>query len=377
MNKFNYLDRYIIQFIFDHLQFREVGILQMVNKNLYKEVKEYQKIQIQKLLKEKYFTYEIRNIILKNIDVYGNYYSNSEILTKYNTKSITYLLKNENKLLNIYKLYYNNNTKEYNYAFYLNTDIQPSFNNRTDILYYGGELLIITCNNIIMRYNFLTSKWIKCYIKSTEKMRISSTMKYVIHDNMLYVLHDYWVDEINTFTPYPLGIITFSSDSVLNKSSFVIDFFDERSRFNQIYWKYALISYENRIWKVGGSDADYKPIKDTYTFNFEIGIWEKEAFKLNNYRENFKLEIIDGILYAIGGDVDSKFSIEKFDNVNRIWVIVTSYNLKYKNLFLHQSKVILTRNSEKSYVYDIKDNIWEDRIINKKNDDFLFRNINI
>jgi hypothetical protein len=354
----------------------------MINKNLYKEVKNYQKLQIQKLLKTKYFNYEIRNIILKNIDIYGNYYSNSEILTKYSNKSMTYLIRNENNMMSLYKIYHNSYTNEYNCSFYLEKNIPPSFNNRLDVLYYGGELLIITCNNIIVRYNFLTSKWKKCYIKSntnTLHNEISSKMKYVVHDDKLYVLYDYWVDEINTFTPHPLGIIIFLDDE-----SFTVDFFDNKSMFSSCFWNYSLISYENKIWKIGGSKSNYKQIKDIYTFNFESGIWEKEAFKLNNYRENFKLmdnfklEIIDGLLYAIGGDIiDSIFSIEKFDNVNRIWVMVTSYKLKYKSIFLCDNKVILITNNEEYYVYDIKNNTWEKILINKKNDDNLFKNINI
>jgi hypothetical protein len=373
----NRLDRYILNTIFDYLELNEIGRLQITNKNLYQNVYEYQKILIEKLLNNKFFTNEVRDIIIKNMDMYGNYHSNSEILGKLNTKSITYLIKNKNPIIQLYKLYYNTFSNEYNYTLNIDTNINTSFHNRTDILYYGGELVVITVNNIIMCYNFLTSKWKKYYIQNSSS-RITSTMKYVIHDNKLYVLYDYLVDEINTFEPYPLGIIIFLDDD-----SFTIDFFDNKSIFNRSFSNYSLISYENKIWKVGGLESNYKQIKDIYTFNFENGIWEKEVFKLNNYREdlklidNFKLEIIDNILYAIGGDIiDSIFSIEKFDNVNRIWVMVTTYKLKYKSLFLHNNKVVLT-NHEGCNVYDIKNNTWNETYINKQDDDILFKSINI
>jgi hypothetical protein len=366
----NRLDKYTLHTIFDYLEFSEVGRLQLVNKNLYQNVNEYQKILIQKLLNNKFFTNEVRDIIIKNIDMYGNYHSNSEILGKLNTKSITYLIKNKNPIIQLHKLYYNTLSNEYNYTLNIDTNINTSFHNRTDILYYGGELVVITVNNIIMRYNFLTSKWKKYYIQDS-RSKITSTMKYVLHNGNIYVLHDYWVNEINTFLPYPIGIIIFSDNN------FSIEFLDNRSAFKESNWNYSLISYENTIWKVGGANANYNPIKDTYTFDFENNKWKREDFNLNKSRQNFKLEIIDSTLYAIGGDSDSKFTIEKFDNINRIWVMVTSNNISKKNnVAIYNDKVIVF-SSEKTYVYDIKNDYWNKTCFYKRDDDFIFKNVNM
>ena len=96
--------------------------------------------------------------------------------------------------------------------------------------------------------------------------------------------------------------------------------------------------------------------------------------KMNRKRINFKLEVINNILYAIGGDINYNdlITIEKYNNIENKWNIITSKNIViYHSYVVLENKIFLFTNDLEEY------NKVNCEIYNTINDTWIKTNINI
>lgn len=380
----NRLDNYILNLIFDYLVNKDNIKLYYLNKIFYSYLSKYQKRKIDYLLKNNYYTNSIKNIIQTNRNRYFNV-SDSEIIENLDIKYNTYLIGIKIKSTNsgsMYKIYYDSYLEEYKYCHLLSTNI-IFFNNFQNIqmLYLGGELIIVM-NNRVKRYNLLTKIWDSTNIISTESYynnlltkisnvsNVTSTnsfynnlyyhnvyynnqyynrilyKKYCIFDNKIFLIHTF-INSEHVYESFPLSYITLDNDLYQCK----IFFLDNNTKLITPRKDHSMVSFENKLWIAGGySNLTYLDSVEVY--DPKIGFWKEEE-KMIRKRVNLKLEVIDGILYAIGGDIFlSEFhtiSIERFDNLKRNWLLITSKKIvksKMDNytIFVLNNRIIFLNN---------------------------------
>lgn len=358
------LDFYILNLIYDYLQNSETGLLKCINKKFYKNIINYQKHKIKNLLKNNYYSSEIKNIIKTNHYNYL-YICDSEILEKLTIKPIVYIIgksPNDINLGSIHKIYYNNYFQEYR-SYHVITSHINYFNKLMDmqLLYLGGELLIIMYNKIKV-YNLLTNMWITYNIDSNDDY-IKCNKRCCIYNDEIYVTQSYWIGENENFEhkSFPLGIL-FKN----NTHKYTLKLFNEKTEMIKCRKGHAMIAFKNKLWIAGGR-CNLEFLQCVETFDFNTQIWSEEDNTMNRKRLNFKLEVIDNILYAIGGDIeisDFSITIEKYDYYSKKWIIITEKNiLNYYSTFVLNNKIMFfTKNLHKSInvfdIYDIKNDLW-------------------
>jgi hypothetical protein len=134
-----------------------------------------------------------------------------------------------------------------------------------------------------------------------------------------------------------------------------------------------MIAFNDKLWVAGGKHEN-EYLNDVEVFDFKIGIWKEQINKMNRKRVDFKLEVINNNLYAIGGDIgynDLLITIEKYDNYNNNWNIITSKNIiSFYSYVVLKNKIFLFTNNLNEYnkvyceIYDIINNIWINTDIN-------------
>lgn len=371
---FRTLDNYILNLIFDYLVNKDIIKLHYLNKIFYSYLSTYQKRKIDNLLKNNYYIDSIKSIILTNKNRHFNV-SNSEIIEKLDIHSNIYLTGitiNQINIGSIYKIYYDSYLKEYKFYHLLSTN-NLFFNNfqNIQILYLGGEL-IIAINNKIKRYNLLTKIWNISNIISNKSYYNNIYYdnvyynniyynkilykKYSIFDNKIYLIHTF-INSEHIYESFPLSFITLE-DNICK-----IIFLDNNTKLIIPRKDHSMISFENKLWIAGGfSNLSY--LNSVEVYDPKIGYWKEEKGMIRK-RVNLKLEVINGVLYAIGGDIFlsefNSISIEKFDSLNRNWSLITSKKIvknKINNytIFVLNNRIIFLNNMIKddNEDYDIK-----------------------
>ena len=365
------LDRYILYLIYDYLTNQEVGLLQLVNKNLRNNILIYHKYIIDQLLKNNYYTTFVNNIILNNGYQY-NYICNSEIIEKLTEKSVIYILGTSyySKHASLfYKLYFNKYFHEYRFVPIVKSHINY-FNKYMGIkiIYLGGEILIIMHNKVKV-YNLLTNIWYNYNIIGYNENSIQCDKICCVYNNKIYVIQSYWNgdNEFKKYNSFPLSILEYDNNK------FILKTFSSSSILAKSRIGHSMIAFNDKLWVVGGKHED-EYLNDVEVFDFKVGIWEIQINKMNRKRVNFKLEVIQNELYAIGGDVgynDYLITIEKYDNFKNKWKIITSKNIIiYHSYVVLENKIFLFTNDLEEYnkvsceIYNTSNNIWENTNIN-------------
>lgn len=367
----NNLDTYIQNYIYEYLTNPEVGLLQLLNKTFYKTILNYQKHLINQLLKNNYYTEFIKKIVLNN-GYHCNYICNSEIIEKLNQKSIIYILGTSfyHKSASIvYKLYFNQYFQEYRFIHIVKTHMNY-FNKYSGIklLFLGGELMMIM-HNKLKTYNLLTNNWYSYNIIGYNENLIQCNKECCVYKNKIYVTQSYWNgdNEYKKYNSFPLLVLEYEN------SNFVLKNYNLSSNLIKSRKGHAMIAFDDKLWVAGGKHED-EFLDDIETFDFKIGIWKEEKSKMNRKRTDFKLEVINNNLYAIGGDIghnDLLITIEKYDHLNKKWDIITSRNIvSFYSYVALQNKIFLFINDLNEYnkvyceIYDVVKNIWEKTDIN-------------
>ena len=382
------IDNYILNLIFDFLINKDIIKLHYLNKIFYSYLSTYQKRKIDNLLKNNYYIDSIKTIILTNKNKHFNV-SNSEIIEKLDIQYNIYLIGitiNSINLGSIYKIYYDSYLKEYKYYHLLSTNIY-FFNNfhNIQLLYLGGELIIVM-NNKLKRYNLLTKIWSisniisnKSYYNNIYYHNVYYNnlyynkilyKKYSIFDNKIYLIQTF-INSEHVFESFPLSFITLE-DHICK-----INFLDNNTKLIIPRKDHSMVSFENKLWVAGGfSNLIY--LNSVEVYDPKIGYWKEEEGMIRK-RVKSRLEVINGVLYAIGGDIFlSEFhsiSIEKFDSLNRNWSLITSKKMvknKINNytIFVLNNRILFFNNM-------IKDNNEEYDIINNNIEEYNIEEYNI
>lgn len=359
------LDIYTLYLIYDHLTNQEVGLLQLVNKNIHNNILIYQKYLINQLLKNNYYSIFIKNIILNNRYQY-NYICNSEIIEKLNEKSIIYILgisyySTHCSLL--YKLYFNKYFQEYRFVPIIKSHMNYFNKHRgIQLIYLGGELMFIMHNKIKI-YNILTNHWYNYNIIGYNENSIQCNKVCCVYNNQIYVTQSYWNgdNEFKKYSSFPLSILEFDD------CKFILKIFSLSSMLLKSRMGHSMIAFNNKLWVAGGKHED-EYLNDIEIFDFKLGIWKIQISKMNRKRINFKLEVIENELYAIGGDIDYNdllITIEKYDNIKNKWIIITSKSIViYHSYVVLENKIFLFTNDLEEYnkvicyIYNTINNYW-------------------
>ena len=136
---------------------------------------------------------------------------------------------------------------------------------------------------------------------------------------------------------------------------------------------HSMIAFNDKLWVAGGKHED-EYLNDLEVFDFEIGLWKTQINKMNRKRINFKLEMINHTLYAIGGDIDYDdflITIEKYDHLKDTWNIITNKNIiSFYSFVVMENKIFLFTNNINEHnhiyceIYDTINNNWTKTNIN-------------
>lgn len=315
------MDNYILNLIFEYLDYDDLDCFKITNKSFYNDIKLFQKYKINILLKTYYFSQSIKTIIFNN--KFGNIHiSNSKILNKLSNQKHTFILgRSQENFENIYlyKFYNSLNQKTNdNIPFNLEKIIKLDktyINNfeTVQLLYCGGELFIID-NEEVIKYNLLT-EMIKKYKINFNDNKIKSNMQCLLINNEIHIYQSFW-DPYNGYEYYPLSKLVENNNNSFNRIML-----DNKTKLKNVRKMNEIAYFDNKIWIIGGSINGVNT-KIVEIFDFKTGLCEKEENQLIKERLNLKLQIIDDELYAFGGDVDERTSIEQFDKKTRTWNII-------------------------------------------------------
>ena len=355
----NIYDNYLIEIIFDYLLNIEIGYLKCIDKKFLNDIIYYQKNKIKKLLKNNFFS-EFNKNIINNNSYKDIFISDTKIIEEIYDRSFTVIIgisKINKKNISIYFL--KNNNFELEYILSINIDYFDKLYN-IECLYLGGDIYFITNKNII-KYNLLTKNLIKNSLNHHDYNKIKSLIKCTVYNNEIYILQSYW-DIINDkYNSYPLCKLLYHNNSYENYLYNLSTNLNKSRRFH------GFSVYNNQLFVAGGVNGN-NCLNSVEIFNDEKQVWEKQKNGMVKNRSHFKLTVIEDDLYAIGGDFPiNNISIEKYDNKNKIWNIVTYSNSNfYNSTIINRYNIYFFKednefNNKKIIcdIYDIKNNIWD------------------
>jgi len=380
----NYLDKHVLNIIFEYLIHKETTKLKIINKYIYYNITLNHKYKISKLLNNNYYTDTIRNSILSN-NINNRYLSDSEIIEKLYDKSYSFIIGNSasNKgNSDIYLFYYDKYLYEYKFKYILSKNIEYFNNlNYLEIKYFGGEIFIMD-SFVIRIYNLLSEKF-REYKITDNCTEIKTNIKCTILKNEMLIMQSYWVGMSNPscYYPYPIKKIFVKENSIKKKRC------GNESKFIKYRRSYGITTFNNKIWVVGGIDNSNNYLNSVEIYDPTIERWNIDNSPMINKRVNCKLVVIKNNIYAVGGDINiNKLSIEKYDD--KKWNLLTEINYNKENhhilflddkLFLFYNELCTDYNNynpEKIIckIYNFEDNCWSDYNIDKI---FPYNDINI
>ena len=240
--------------------------------------------------------------------------------------------------------------------------------NGIKLIYLGGELMIIMYNQVKI-YNILTNNWNSYNIIKHDQKLLVSNKECCIYKNKIYVTQSYWDNnnEIKKYNSFPLLILEY------NDSKFILTQFNSSSMLIKSRKGHSMIAFNDKLWVAGGKHQD-EYLNDLEVFDFEIGLWKTQINKMNRKRINFKLQVINHTLYAIGGDIDYDdflITIEKYDHLKDTWNIITNKNIiSFYSFVVMENKIFLFTNNINEHnhiyceIYDTINNNWTKTNIN-------------
>jgi hypothetical protein len=359
---FNIIDENIKSKILEYLTYKNVNSIKTLDKNFSNFLKKYQNYKLSYEINRRFITNNIKETIYKKL------YSQSYILENIFDKSPNIFINNskfDNNLIEVYLI-----NEDFEYKLILTNDVDIL--NRIEYLYYGGEIYIFFKEEFMI-YNLLDKKW--SYHKIINEFNYLYT-KYELLNNRIHIVQSFW-DPRNNLTSSPLAILG------ENKTNSKLDI----STKNIIPRKfYAIAQFEGKLWVAGGID-DNNYLSSIEVFDEDKNVWTL-CYNMNKARINFKLIVHDNNLYAVGGDVNSITTIEKFDVIERKWNIITQLNVNSTNCYISLvnsyifvcNKNILSNDNFKNnlleeyykekvysttYIFDINSEQWNKNIDNK------------
>jgi hypothetical protein len=380
MSKINYLDKHILNIIFEYLTHKETTKLKIINKYIYYNIKLNHKYKISKLLNNNYYTDTIKNSILNN-NINNRYLSDSEIIEKLHNKSYSFIIGNSvsNKGdADIYLFYYDKYLYEYKFKYILSKNIYCL--NHLELVYFGGEIFIMD-SFVIRIYNILSEK-IKEYKINDNCTEIKTNIKCTILKDEMLIMQSFWVGMSNPscYYPYPIKKIFVKGNNIKTKIC------GNESKFIKYRRFYGITTFNNKIWVAGGVDNSNNYLNSVEIYDPTIERWNIDNSKMINKRVNCKLVVIKNDIYAVGGDINiDKLTIEKYDGK---WKIVSEIKYNQENyhtlildskLFLFYSEICTDYNSyypDKTIckIYDFNNNKWNDYNMDQL---FPFNDVNI
>jgi hypothetical protein len=366
MSKINYLDKHILNIIFEYLTHKETTKLKIINKYIYHNIIINHKYKISKLLSNNYYTDTINNSILNN-NIDNKYISNSEIIEKLHNKSYSFIIGNSvsNKdSVDIYLFYYDKYLYEYKFKYMFSKNIY--YLNHLELIYFGGEIFIMD-NFTIRTYNLLSEK-MKDYKINENCTEIKTNIKCTILKNKMLTMQSYWSGMSNPsyYYQYPIHEI------FVWKSNIKRERYGNESKLIKSRRFYGITTFNNKIWVAGGIDNSNEYLNSVEIYDPNIEKWNIDESPMINKRHNCKLSVIKNNIYAIGGDINiNKLSIEKYDGK---WKLVTEIQCSQENyhtlildsrLFLFYNEICtdyISYYPDKIIckIYDFESNIWYD-----------------
>ncbi len=380
---FNYINKDILNIIFEYLNNKEISIFKNSNKYIYKNIVIYEKYKINKLLNNNYYNNYIKNIIFNN-KINSKYISDSEIIEKLSNKSYSFIIGKSiyNKdIADVYLFYYDKYLNEYKFKYIFSKSILYFNNlNYLELIYFGGEIFIIDNFKIII-YNLL-SEQIREYKIIDNSTEIKSNVKCTTLNNKMFIMQSYWAGMSNPkcYYQYPMNEIIINKDSIIKKK------YGNESKLIKSRRFYGKTTFNNKIWIAGGIDNNNNYLNSVEIYDPEIEKWVIDNHNMINKRVNCDLVVIKNNIYAIGGDINSnKFTIECYNNK---WNIITEIDINEKiyhrlyldnKLFLFYSETItdyITYYPSKviSKIYNFENNSWYDYNVDQL---FPYNDINI
>jgi hypothetical protein len=376
----NYLDKHVLNIIFEYLKHKETTKLKIINKYIYYNITLNHKYKISKLLNNNYYTDIIRNSILSN-NINNRYLSDSEIIEKLYDKSYSFIIGNsvsDKDSADIYLFYYNKYLCEYKFKYMFSKNIYCL--NYLELIYFGGEIFIMD-NFTIRIYNLLSEK-MKEYKINSNCTEIKSNIKCTILKNKMLIMQSYWAGMNNPtyYYQYPINEIFICRNSIKKKRYY------NESKLIKCRRFYGITTFNDKIWVAGGIDNLNNYLNSVEIYDPNIQKWIIDKSPMINKRYNCKLNVIKNNIYAIGGDINiDKLTIEKYDGK---WKIVTEIKCNQENyhtlildskLFLFYSEICtdyISYYPDKIIckIYDFDNNIWHDYNIDQL---FPFNSMNI
>lgn len=380
MSKINYLDKHILNIIFEYLTHKETTKLKIINKYIYHNIIVNHKYKISKLLENNYYTDIIKNSILNN-NIDNRYISDSEIIEKLYDKSYSFIIGNSvsNKgEADIYLFYYDKYLYEYKFKYIFSKNIYSL--NHLELVYFGGEIFIMD-SFVIRIYNILSEK-IKEYKINDNCTEIKSNIKCTILKNKMLTMQSYWagMNNPNYYYQYPINEIFVWKNNIKNRRYYNESKLIKSRRF------YGITTFNDKIWVVGGIDNSNNYLNSVEIYDPNIEKWIIDDSPIINKRHNCKLMVIKNNLYVVGGDINiDKLTIEKYD---RKWKLVTEIKCNKENyhtlildsrLFLFYNEICtdyITYYPDKIIckIYDFDNNKWDDYNMDQL---FPFNDMNI
>lgn len=301
---FNIIDENIKSKILEYLSYKNINSIKTLCKDFSKFIRKYQNYKLKHELNQKFLTHDIKTIINNKL------YSQSYILENIFDKAPNIFINICKFYDNLIEVYLINQDLEYEIIFTKSID----FSDRFEYFYYGGEIYIFFREKCI-KYNLLKKKWTNHQIKLSTFDKKYIYRKYEILNNKIYIVQSFWYLN-NNLIPYHLTILDESyigNDLDISTKNII------PRRF------YAITQFEGQLWVAGGID-DNNYMSSVEVFNEKKNIWTL-GNNMNKSRINFKLIVFDNNLYAVGGDIDCITTIEKFDNIDRKWYLMTQLNI--------------------------------------------------
>jgi hypothetical protein len=362
---FDIIDENIKSKILEYLTYKNINSIKTLNKNFSIFLKKYQNYKLKYEINKTFITNDIKKFI--NNKLYSQGYFLENIFDKPKNIFIN-ISKFYRNLIEVYLI-----NEDLEYELILTKDVDVL--NRIEYLYYGGEIYIFFQEKFI-KYNLLKKKW--SYHKIINEFNYIYT-KYEILNNKIYIVQSFW-DPHSNYTSCPLAIL--DEYNIINKLDISTKYIVPR-RFH------AIAQFEGKLWIAGGiNDNNY--LSSVEVFDEDRNKWIF-CNNMNKARVNFKLFVYDNNLYAVGGDnceirndiqisnstkspenffdnesinsfrscidedllklgekqqiifLNSVTTIEKFDNIEKKWNIITQLNIDstYFNISLVNNYIII------------------------------------
>ena len=386
MSKINYLDKHILNIIFEYLTHKETTKLKIINKYIYCNIIINHKYKISNLLENNYYTNTIKNSILNN-NIDNRYISDSEIIEKLHDKSYSFIVGNsvsDKDSADIYLFYYNKYLYEYKFKYMFSKNIYCL--NHLELIYFGGEIFIMD-NFTIRIYNLLSEK-MKEYKINDNCTEIKSNIKCTILKNKMLTMQSYWAGMNNPtyYYQYPINEIFVLENNINNINNIKKKIYYNESKLIKSRRFYGITTFNDKIWVAGGIDNSNDYLNSVEIYDPNIQKWIIDKSSMINKRHNCKLMVIKNDIYAVGGDINSdKLTIEMYDGK---WKLVTEIKCNQENyhtlildskLFLFYNEICTDYNSyypDKTIckIYDFENNIWSNYNIDQL---FPYNDLNI